>query len=174
MAVNHSDARREIWLLLRSPHSETGAGSWLQHTEQLSKCTLRVGEEHHTEARSRQIKAVVGKRQRLRVRLLCRKVFESALSRALGGNLQKIRAKVRGRDVAVRTDPRSESDSGFAGTAGHIEHIHPGERAGIVGESFGNIAAHGPGFSLPLLGSRDPKSRAPVFVWCLHECAPNR
>src|ERR1035441_3813250 len=89
--MNNLHGGLPVGLFDGTPGSEAGTSARLQDAMQLRQRALRVGEEHHPKAAGRKIKAPVGERKRVGVRLLRRKVGELLVQRPFGGNFKQFR-----------------------------------------------------------------------------------
>src|SRR5579862_2085712 len=105
--VHYAHHALPVGLVERSPGHKTRPGVWTQHAPQFAERALDIAEKHHAESRGRQIKAVLGKRQLMRVTLLNGKILQIALLRATLRNLKKFRAKIERRYMSSR--PHSHS-----------------------------------------------------------------
>jgi hypothetical protein len=113
---------------------------------------LGVAEEHHSKAAGREIEAVVGEGQLVRVCLLNRKVRDFLDPGALGGDLKQFRTLVQRSHGTLRTYALRQTDSRFASSAGQVENSHAGQRTREFDESFCDRIAQHRRLCLPLFG----------------------
>jgi hypothetical protein len=67
-----------VRLLERPPSQKTRTRSWPQNATQLAQRSNYIAEEHNPESTRSHVKAVIGKRQTMRVALLEGEIFKSA------------------------------------------------------------------------------------------------
>lgn len=161
MPVHNLHRGLPIRLFHRTPGGKAGTSSGLQHAAQFRQCAWGIAEKHHPKAAGGEIKALVGKRQLVRVGQLGREVREFLVPGAPGSNVEQVRTLIHRRDRTLGTNALRQTDPRFAGAAGQIENEHVRERTRVFNDSFCDRVAQRRRFCFPLFCGHQAERGAP-------------